>query len=107
MVRLLPTVRSFYSGGIIASLALAGCGLSTTEIDASQAEKFVKGAFAKPPRSVKCPSGVEAKKGGTLTCKAVDSTGKRYDVVLHMSDDKGHVTVGQKDFKPVAPPPGG
>jgi hypothetical protein len=73
----------------------------TTQIDAGQAEKFVKGAFAKPPRSVKCPSGVEAKKGGTLTCRAVDSTGKRIDVVLHMADDQGHVTVGTKDFHPV------
>jgi hypothetical protein len=62
----------------------------------------VRGAFAKPPRSVKCPSGVEAKKGGTLTCRAVDSTGKRYDVVLHMADDQGRVTVGKKDFRPVA-----
>jgi hypothetical protein len=51
---------------------------------------------------VKCPSGVEAKKGGTLTCRAVDSTGKRYDVVLHMADDQGRVTVGKKDFRPVA-----
>jgi hypothetical protein len=73
----------------------------TTQIDAGQAEKFVKGAFAKPPRSVKCPSGVEAKKGGTLTCRAVDSTGKRIDVVLHMADDQGHVTVGTQDFHPV------
>ena len=85
----------------VAALALAGCSFSTTEIDAGQAEKFVTGAFAKPPRSVSCPSGVEAKKGGTLTCQAVDSSGKRYRVTLHMSDDDGHVTVGAKDFQPV------
>jgi hypothetical protein len=91
----------------IALLAFAGCSLSTTEIDAGQAEQFVKGAFAKPPRSVSCPSGVEAKKGGTLTCKAVDSSGKRYEVTLHMSDDEGHVTVGPKDFKPVGTQPSG
>jgi hypothetical protein len=91
----------------VAAIALAGCSFSTTEIDAGQAEKFVRGAFEKPPRSVTCPSGVEAKKGGTLTCKAVDSTGKRYEVTLHMSDDEGHVTVGSKDFKPVGGQPSG
>ena len=101
MAGLLNHLRLFSPAGIIAAAALAGCGLSTTEIDAGQAEKFVRGAFEKPPRSVSCPSGVEAKKGGTLTCKAVDSTGKRYEVTLHMADDEGRVTVGKKDFKPV------
>ena len=86
---------------LIALVVFAGCDVGSTEIDARQAEDFVKGAFQKPPRSVKCPSGVQAKKGGTLTCQAVDSTGKRYDVVLHMADDEGHVTVGNKDFRPV------
>src|SRR3954447_12760623 len=103
MVRFLPRLRHIYSTGItVAAVMVSGCGLSTTEIDAAQAEKFVKGAFAKPPRSVSCPSGVEAKKGKTLVCHAVDSVGKRYEVTLHMSDDEGHVTVGSKDFKPAA-----
>ena len=90
---------------VAAAVALAGCSLSTTEIDAGQAEKFVRGAFEKPPRSVSCPSGVEAKKGGTLNCKAVDATGKRYVVTLHMADDEGRVTVGKGDFKPVGKQP--
>src|SRR3954464_13481630 len=88
-----------------AAVLLAGCSLSTTEIDAGQAEKFVKGAFAKPPRSVTCPSGVEAKKGGTLNCKAVDSAGRRYVVTLQRADDEGHVTVGKGDLKPLGKPP--
>src|SRR3954453_3868137 len=105
MTGLLPTLRRRnYLGitfAVMAAVAMAGCDVSTTEIDSKQAEDFVKGAFEKPPRSVKCRSGVEAKKGGTLTCKAVNSTGKRYDVTLHMVDDQGRVTVGTKDFKPV------
>jgi uncharacterized protein DUF4333 len=106
MFGLLPAVRRRNHVGITfavmaAVVLLAGCDVSTTEIDSKQAEDFVKGAFEKPPRSVKCPSGVEAKTGGTFTCKAVDSTGKRYDVTLHMADDEGRVTVGKKDFKPV------
>jgi hypothetical protein len=91
-----------HSIGIIAAAGLlGGCGLSTTEIDSGQAEDFVKGAFEKPPRSVSCPEGVEAKKGGTLVCDAVDSSGKRYRVTLHMADDEGRVTVGTKDFRRV------
>src|SRR3954453_5922556 len=111
MTGLLPALRRRNHLGItfavMAAVAIAGCDVSTTEIDNKQAEDFVKGAFEKPPRSVTCPSGVEAKKGGTLTCKAVDSAGKRYEVVLHMSDDEGHVTVGPKDFKPVGTQPSG
>jgi uncharacterized protein DUF4333 len=82
-----------------ASLLLAGCG--STEIDSSKAEKFVKGAFATPPKSVKCPDGVEAKTGGTLTCQVVDATGKRYDLTLHMVDGEGRVKFGRSDLKPV------
>jgi hypothetical protein len=104
MVGLLPAVRRIHTAGItVAAALLAGCSVgTTTEIDSAEAEKFVTNAFAKPPRSVKCPSGVKAKQGGTLTCDAVDSTGKRYRVTLHMADDEGRVTVGTKDFKPVA-----
>jgi hypothetical protein len=44
---------------------------------------------------------VEAKAGGTLTCQAVDQRGKRYEVTLHMADDKGRVKVGSGDVHPV------
>jgi hypothetical protein len=104
MVGLLPTLRRTANRWIIAlvaAVAIAGCDVSKTVIDSGQAEDFVKGAFDKPPRSVTCPSGVQAKKGATFTCKAVDSTGKRYEVVLHIADDQGRVTVGTKDFRPV------
>ena len=106
MVGLPLNVRRPFPAGVVASIvaagALAGCGLSTTEIDRGQAEDFVRRAFDNPPRSVTCPSGVEAKKGGTFTCQAVDSAGKRYQVLLHMADDEGRVTVGKKDFRPVS-----
>jgi hypothetical protein len=80
-----------------AAALLAGCSTSTTQIDSGKAETFVKRAFNTPPRSVKCPSGVEAKAGGTLTCHATDARGRRYDVVLHMVDDKGSVKVDTTD----------
>jgi hypothetical protein len=103
MVGLLPALRRIHSIGIIAiALLIAGCGVTNTEIDSAEAEEFVKQAFDKPPRSVECPDGVEAKEGGTFVCDAVDSAGKRYRVTLHMADDEGRVTVGAKDFKRVA-----
>jgi hypothetical protein len=80
------------------AVLLAGCG--STEIDSGRAEDFVKGAFSTPPRSVKCPDGVEAKAGGTLTCRAVDARGRRYLVVLHMVDGKGRVKVTTGDVHP-------
>jgi uncharacterized lipoprotein len=103
MVGLLPAVRRIHTAGItaLAATLLAGCSISTTEIDSGQAEEFVKQASAKPPRSVECPEGIEAKEGGTFTCETVDSAGKRYRVTLHMADDNGRVTVGPSDFKPV------
>jgi hypothetical protein len=88
-----------------AALVLTGCSLSTTEIDAGQAENYVKGLFPKPARSASCPSGVEAKKGKTLNCKAVDATGRRYVVTLHIADEKGRVTVGKGDIKALDKPP--
>jgi uncharacterized lipoprotein len=86
---------------VAAAALLAGCGTTTTQIDSGQAEKFVKRVFTTPPRSVKCPSGVEAKAGGTLTCQATDARGRRYDVVLHMIDDKGRVKVNTTDVHAV------
>jgi uncharacterized protein DUF4333 len=79
------------------ALLAAGCG--TTEIDSGRAQDFVKRAFGTPPRSVKCPSGVEAKPGRTVTCRVVAADGRRYDVVLHIVDDKGRVTVGTGDLR--------
>jgi uncharacterized protein DUF4333 len=81
------------------ALLVAGCG--TTEIDSGRAQEFVKSAFGTAPRSVKCPSGVEAKAGRTLTCRVVAADGRRYDVVLHIVDGKGRVKVGAGDFRPV------
>jgi hypothetical protein len=79
------------------SALLAACG--KTEIDAGQAEKFVRGAFAQPPKSVKCPSGVEAKKGSTFECRVVDNIGRPYVVTLHI-DKHARVTVGRRDVRP-------
>jgi hypothetical protein len=82
-----------------AALLLAGCSASTTEIDSGKAEGFVKQAFSKPPQSVACPSGVEAKAGETLTCKVTSAGGQRLVVTLHIVDGKGRVRFGAGDVK--------
>lgn len=87
------------------AIAIGGCSFSTTEIDAGQAEKYVKTLFPEPARSATCPSGVEAKKGKTLSCRAVDANGRRYVVTLHIADENGRVTVGEGDIKAVGKPP--
>jgi hypothetical protein len=79
-------------------LALAGCGATT--ISSSKAEKFVKKALAAEPKSVDCPDDVEAKKGGTLTCKVTTADGTKLEVTLHMTDADGHVTVSPGDVRP-------
>jgi uncharacterized protein DUF4333 len=81
------------------ALLVAGCG--ATEIDSGRAQDFVKRAFGAPTRSVRCPSGVEAKPGRALTCRVVAADGRHYDVVLHIADDNGRVKVGAGDVRPV------
>ena len=75
------------------------------ERDAQIPDQYVKGLFPKPARSASCPSGVEARKGKTLNCKAVDATGRRYVVTLHIANEEGRVTVGKGDIKALDKPP--
>ena len=74
--------------------------LRVTQIDQAAAQRFVKQALGDGPRSVKCPSGVEAKPGRTLTCKFVGADGRRYTVVLHIVDGQGRVKFGGADVRP-------
>jgi hypothetical protein len=76
----------------VGAAALAGCG--TKVIDQGKAQKFTKqvvvanGAAAK---SVKCPSGVEVKKGKTFKCTAVLTSGQAFKLTFQMTDTKGTV----------------
>jgi hypothetical protein len=89
---------------MVAAVLISGCSVnastSTTHIDSAKAEKFVKQAFTTPPRSVSCPSGVEAKAGRTLTCKVTSASGRRYDVTLHIVDSTGRVNLKAGDVRP-------
>jgi hypothetical protein len=92
-------MRPFAPIAAAAALLVAGCG--QTVIDEKGAEKFVRSTFTPAPRSVDCPDGVEAKKGGTLKCDVVDAGGTKYEATLRIADKKGRVTLNGKDVREV------
>jgi len=83
---------------LLAVVALAGCGKTT--IDRKRAEEFVRSYFAPPARSADCPSGVEAKKGATFRCTAVDQDGRRFRVTAHVIDSGGRIRISTADVRP-------
>jgi len=78
--------------------ALAGCG--STTIDSGKAQAFLNTAIQPTPKTVKCPNGIQAKKGRSFDCSVVAVNGLRYRVTLHIIDDSGHVKVGPADVHP-------
>jgi hypothetical protein len=82
----------------VAAVALAGCGSST--IDEKDAEAFVRSYFTPEARSADCPGGVEAKKGKTFECTAVDTGGRRFRVTAHVIDGAGRIRITTADVRP-------
>jgi hypothetical protein len=80
-------------------IALAGCGKTT--IDKGRAESFVRSYFTPAARSASCPGGVEAKKGGTIECTAVDTEGTRFRVTAHIIDSSGRLRISSSDVRQV------
>ncbi|MHB8691175.1 MAG: DUF4333 domain-containing protein [Solirubrobacteraceae bacterium] len=87
-------------GAIGAAITFAGC---TTQIDAGKAANLVKKVFASaPPKSISCPSGIDAKAGGHFDCRVTEPNGSKYIVTIHMKDSSGHVEIGPGDVRPVS-----
>jgi len=80
------------------AVALAGCG--QTEIDRDKAETFVRSYFSPDAQSAECPDGVEAEKGKTFRCTAVDTDGRRFGVTVRVLDEDGRVQVRSEDVRP-------
>jgi hypothetical protein len=91
-------VPRYLASCVVAVVALAGCGGST--IDQKDAEAFVRSYFTPDARSADCPDGVEAKKGETLECTAVDTEGKRFRVTAHVIDSDGRIRITTADVRP-------
>jgi hypothetical protein len=92
-------------GAIGAAVAFAGC---TTQIDSGKAANLVKKVFASaPPKTISCPSGIDAKAGGHFECKVTEPDGLKYVVTIHMKDSSGHVEIGPGDVRQISPAAGG
>ena len=79
------------------ALALVGC--TSTEIDSGKSESFLRENID-GARTVKCPGGVEAKKGDTFECDVEYSDGRRAKATVHIDTDEGRVSIGPGDIKP-------
>ncbi len=77
-----------------AVLVFSGCSKS---IDDEKAEGFIKKTVAQQVgakvRSVKCPSGLTAKKGETFTCTVTGTDGSSGRMLVTEKDDQGNVNV--------------
>ncbi len=79
---------------LVAAFALAGCAKS---IDTDKAEKFidktVTAQVGADVKSVKCPSGLTAKKGETFECTVTGADGTSGKALITEKDDQGNVRV--------------
>jgi hypothetical protein len=86
----------FVPAALAVAVPLAGC---TRTIDKGKAEKFLK-TNINGAQSVSCPDNVTAKKGKSFDCTVTLASGKKEKVTVHMTNDKGGVTVGPGDLRP-------
>jgi Domain of unknown function (DUF4333) len=79
---------------LVASVAVTGCSKT---IDAKKGEKFitkqVEGRIGIQVKTVKCPSGLTAKKGATFDCTVTATDGSTGKAQVTEKDAKGNVTV--------------
>jgi hypothetical protein len=79
---------------LLAAIALAGCA---KEIDDKKAEKFIADNVEQQTgarvKSVACPSGLTAKKGGTFDCDVTGEDGTTGEAKITEKDDQGNVSV--------------
>jgi hypothetical protein len=79
---------------VVAAFAVAGCSKS---IDTDKAEKFigktVTAQVGADVKSVKCPSGLTAKKGETFECTVTGADGTSGKAQVTEKDDQGNVSV--------------
>ncbi|HET6152900.1 MAG TPA: DUF4333 domain-containing protein [Marmoricola sp.] len=80
---------------LTAAFALTSCAKT---IDESSVEKEIKRLFAEnypdsPLKTVKCPSGEDAKKGHTFKCSITTDSGLKGQVEVKLTDDNGKFTL--------------
>ena len=86
---------------LLAALTVVFAGCGTTKIDSKKAEGLIKRSIAQAGNqasSVHCPTDVKAKSGGTFPCTFKLTDGRHGTVTVHMTNNKGHVTVHPGDY---------
>src|SRR5437870_1937714 len=95
-----PLPASLITCLAVGAVLFGGCG--TTKIDHAKAENLIRKSVAglgqTKVKSIKCPSNVKVKKGGTFTCRGTLENGAHGTVTVHMTDDKGKVVVYPSDY---------
>jgi len=86
--------------GVVALLALAGCGggsssdPKSTTIDPNRVEKAIEVSVAEQSHRISivvCPPGIARQKGKTFNCIATLSQGDKYPFRVTQKDDQGNV----------------
>lgn len=80
---------------LTAAFALTSCAKT---IDESSVEKEIKRLYTAnypdtPLKTVKCPSGEDAKKGHTFKCSITTTAGKKGEVEVKLTDNSGKFTL--------------
>lgn len=98
-------MKTFTRGVLAAALVAAGIAVSgcATTIDEGKAADFVRSSFDNKDsvkvREASCPKDVDAKRGGTFTCRVTWVDGDTGTVTLHMTSDDGDVRFAADDVK--------
>jgi hypothetical protein len=87
-------VRAAAAIAAAGALGLTGCG---TEIDSAKGERLIRRAVSEQVgadvRSVRCPKGLEARKGATFRCTVTGRDGSTGQAVVTERDDNGNVGI--------------
>jgi hypothetical protein len=86
-----------YLAALVTAITVAGCG--TTHIDKTKVQHLVRATLKPAPRSVFCPSRLQAKSGATFTCQLVYADGDIGQLTIHELDGDGHVEASPGDMK--------
>jgi hypothetical protein len=89
------TTRTLAPLVVTLALSLGACG--TTEIDPKKAEDLAVKALDPKPRSVECPSGVEAKTDATFRCQIAYDDGDKATLPMRVTNAEGRIeTMGDQ-----------
>jgi hypothetical protein len=85
-------------GMVVFVAVIAFFGSSETKISKSKSERFVGDHLHPSAESVTCPDGITSKAGVTYECQVRYANGDTATATVHITDDKGNVTIAPEDL---------